>query len=119
MTNTTHTAPAADLEALRAQYREIRAAVCYSSHAGARAFDAAVKAAVGGGADPAAYVAAAKVVRVRCAPCAGTGDYITMVVNGVPRGPGGKCFRCAGAGTQDYADAKRNWVYDIRGRDLY
>lgn len=36
----------------------------------------------------------------RCGRCAGTGQFITGVVNGKPTGPGGICFRCEGKGTQ-------------------
>lgn len=36
----------------------------------------------------------------RCGRCAGTGEFITMVVNGRPTGPGGICFRCGGKGVQ-------------------
>jgi len=44
----------------------------------------------------------------RCQRCAGTGQFITMVENGVPKGPGGTCFRCAGKGWQTVRDARRN-----------
>jgi hypothetical protein len=36
-----------------------------------------------------------------CRRCVGTGQFITGTVNGVPTGPGGICFRCAGKGRQD------------------
>jgi len=44
----------------------------------------------------------------KCLRCAGTGQFITMVENGVPKGPGGTCFRCAGKGWQTVRDARRN-----------
>jgi len=53
-----------------------------------------------------------KVVGVRCGRCAGTGRFVTMVVNGTPTGPGGACFRCQGKGYQTPQDEKRNEVYD-------
>lgn len=51
-------------------------------------------------------------MRSTCKRCAGTGQFITRVENGVPRGPGGKCFRCGGKGYQTAADVKRNAYYD-------
>lgn len=48
----------------------------------------------------------------RCGRCAGTGQFITRVENGVPKGPGGDCFRCAGKGRHDQADRRRNLYYD-------
>lgn len=47
-----------------------------------------------------------------CGPCAGTGQFVTMVVNGKPTGPGGHCFRCKGKGYQTPADEARNQRYD-------
>ena len=54
-----------------------------------------------------------KVVGVRCDRCSGTGQFITMVLNGKPTGPGGECFRCAGKGYQTPEDVKRNEAYDV------
>ena len=51
----------------------------------------------------------------RCQRCAGTGRFITYVENGVPRGPGGECYRCRGKGYQTDADSRRNWGYDNYG----
>jgi len=51
----------------------------------------------------------------KCARCAGTGKFITYVENGVPKGPGGPCFRCAGKGVITDADRRRNWGYDNFG----
>lgn len=51
-----------------------------------------------------------------CRRCAETGNFITMVVNGKPTGPGGKCFRCGGKGYHTQADRKRNRGYDMYGR---
>ena len=48
----------------------------------------------------------------RCGRCAGTGAFITYVENGVPKGPGGICFRCEGKGYQDARDEERNDNYD-------
>ena len=47
-----------------------------------------------------------------CRRCAGTGQYITGVTNGVPTGPGGLCFRCGGKGYQTAKDMRRNAYYD-------
>ena len=47
----------------------------------------------------------------RCTRCAGTGQFITMVVNGRPTGPGGACYRCGGKGFHNNADRRRNWGY--------
>jgi len=54
-----------------------------------------------------------------CRRCVGTGQFITMVVNGHPKGPGGICFRCGGKGYHNEADRKRNLGYDICGRKAY
>ncbi|GAF96966.1 unnamed protein product [marine sediment metagenome] len=48
-----------------------------------------------------------------CGRCAGTGQFITYVENGKPRGPGGECFRCNGKGFHNNADRRRNWGYDM------
>jgi hypothetical protein len=97
---------------LRTEYRMIR----NRSHAQTREnFNAAVRAHLGDKADtatPAEWVAAAKATHIRCRRCAGTGDFITMVENGVPRGPGGICYRCAGKGYQTDEDAVRNAIAD-------
>jgi len=53
-----------------------------------------------------------------CGRCAGTGQFITMVENGKPKGPGGICFRCEGKGHQTEADHKRNEYYDTH-RQVY
>lgn len=50
--------------------------------------------------------------RPRCGRCAGTGKFITAVVNGQPTGPGGICYRCEGAGTLSARDEERNDNYD-------
>lgn len=49
----------------------------------------------------------------RCRRCAETGMFITGTTNGIPTGPGGKCFRCGGKGFQTKDDRKRNWGYDV------
>lgn len=61
---------------------------------------------------PLDFVTAAQMVAVPCARCAGTGEFITYVENGVPKGPGGICFRCEGKGYQTDADRRRNYGYD-------
>lgn len=49
---------------------------------------------------------------VPCRRCAGTGRFITYVENGVPKGPGGPCYRCNGKGVQTLADHHRNYGFD-------
>lgn len=50
--------------------------------------------------------------KARCGRCAGTGQFITYVENGVPKGPGGECYRCQGKGFTTTADRHRNYGYD-------
>lgn len=57
--------------------------------------------------------------KVWCAQCAGTGMFITRVENGVPKGPGGKCYRCDGKGHHTESDRKRNNNYERYGRRYY
>lgn len=47
----------------------------------------------------------------KCGRCGGTGQFITYVENGVPKGPGGICFTCEGKGYLTDADNKRNHWY--------
>ena len=99
---------------LIAAYREIRLALSYDiSGITPDVFNAACLAIIGEReATPAAYVAAAERVRFMCKRCAGTGRFITYVENGIPKGPGGECFRCDGKGEQNIKDAKRNAYHD-------
>ncbi len=53
-----------------------------------------------------------------CRRCSGSGKFITMVENGVPKGPGGPCYRCDGKGFQMLADVYRNYQADIHQRVL-
>jgi len=55
---------------------------------------------------PEGWVAAAAALAIPCERCAGTGRY--------PKAPGGRCFRCAGHGTQNDSDRRRNFGYDAR-----
>ena len=48
----------------------------------------------------------------QCHRCAGTGKFITGMLNGKPVGPGGNCFRCNGKGFHTQIDRKRNDYYD-------
>lgn len=50
-----------------------------------------------------------------CGRCSLTGRFITYVENGIPKGPGGHCFRCDGKGYHTHVDRKRNWGYDMYG----
>jgi hypothetical protein len=58
------------------------------------------------------WVAALYRVTMPCRRCAGTGQFITYVENGKPRGPGGICFRCDGKGRQNHRDGHRNRAWD-------
>lgn len=53
-----------------------------------------------------------------CRRCAQTGRFIPYVENGVPKGPGGSCFRCNGKGYHTRADRIRNaaWERHAMGR---
>jgi len=78
-------------------------------------FDAAVKVYLeqhGLELTPERCCAAAQIVTFMCRRCAGTGQFITMVENGQPKGPGGICFRCQGKGVQDDKDVRRNEYHD-------
>ena len=57
--------------------------------------------------------------KVHCGQCAGTGMFITRIENGVPKGPGGRCYRCNGKGYHTEADRKRNHGYERHGRRIY
>ncbi len=48
-----------------------------------------------------------------CGRCALTGAFITYVENGIPKGPGGICFRCEGKGFHTWTDRKRNRYHDM------
>lgn len=102
------------IEASRAQYRLIRSLTPVP----AAEFDARCVARLGadGKGTAAEWIAAAEVVAaevvVPCARCAGTGRFITYVENGIPKGPGGPCYRCEGKGKQTSADRMRNHWYD-------
>ena len=61
---------------------------------------------------PEEWVKAAKAALFLCRRCAGTGAYITGMLNGQPTGPGGRCFRCEGKGVQNDTDVLRNRAYD-------
>lgn len=95
------------IEDLRTEYRLIRK----RSHAKSPAdFDAAVKAL--NPQSPEDYVAAARNVTFPCRRCAGTGQFITGMLNGKPTGPGGPCYRCNGKGFRDDRDQRRNYGHD-------
>lgn len=51
-----------------------------------------------------------------CGRCGGTGQFVTMVVNGKPKGAGGICFRCGGKGHHDQDDRRRNHYRDQHQR---
>ena len=102
----------------RAAYRAARfyaVRLSYSSPYRTNAdFDAAVGQLLKTG-DPTAadWAMAARQVAWPCKRCATTGRFITYVENGIPRGPGGPCFRCDGKGMQTPLDAHRNYWFDV------
>ena len=69
--------------------------------------------------EPRDYVRAALAIGWKCPRCGGTGQYVTMVLNGKPSGPGGICYRCEGKGYQKAKDNHRNYWYDVKGRSYY
>lgn len=105
--------PAEDVTAMRREYAARRAHACYDN-ASRAAFDAAVRALVGDGATPEQWLAATDRATLSCRRCAGTGRFITGMLNGVPTGPGGACFRCEGRGVQTWRDGRRNAYHDNR-----
>jgi DnaJ-class molecular chaperone len=113
-TETTKTAETAETD-LRTQYRWIGA----RSGVDPKTFNQAVIEILAGAGvtepTPAQFVKGARAVSFPCRRCAGTGQYITKVVNGKPTGPGGICYRCGGKGRQNDADRRRNYGYDVRG----
>jgi len=111
-------APKNALDEARQEYARVRGLFWAGSDIEHKEFDSMVRNKVGANATPEQYVATAKSMRVKCKRCAGTGQFITMVVNNKPTGPGGICFRCEGKGFQTEADARRNWGYDRFGRKL-
>jgi hypothetical protein len=61
---------------------------------------------------PADWVRAARVARVECDRCYGSGEYHWgPVVNG-KTSHSGPCHRCQGTGVQGQDDFRRNWGYD-------
>ena len=103
----------------RAAYKAARRYAVKISYSGAAAhpdnaaFDTAVreKMAARGVTEPTPrdWVRFAHAVTWHCGRCGGTGKYIRYVENGVPKGPGGPCYRCGGKGHQNAADAHRNF----------
>lgn len=106
-------------EGCRAAYVALRFYAVKMSHSSPyetnQAFDAAVTGKLAGKENPSPqdFVAAAKRVTWPCKRCASTGSFITYVENGVPKGPGGSCFRCNGKGRQTPVDAHRNYWADV------
>lgn len=58
-------------------------------------------------------VMCARFVKIPCGRCAGSGQFVTGMLNGQPVGPGGICYRCDGKGWQNDADARRNYGADL------
>ncbi len=98
---------------LREAYRDAVRGLTYEA-ADEQEVKAAVHAKLAGIAhpSPADYVLAVRSLRFKCGRCAGTGRFVTYVENGVPKGPGGSCFRCQGRGTQGFEDGHRNRTRD-------
>lgn len=102
----------------RAMYAKIRARMLHESSGITKEwFDTRVRQSLKNAGDDLEsawqWVSMAKRLHIPCGRCASTGRFVTMVENGKPKGPGGICFRCQGRGYQTYADAKRNWGYDV------
>lgn len=99
------------IEKMREEYRRIRER---SQAASPEAFDAKVKEMLARKLNPTPgeWLEAAKGARFMCKRCAGTGRFVTGTLNGQPTGPGGICFRCSGHGSQNDADARRNFGAD-------
>lgn len=95
-------------------YREVRQAFSYDiSGITAKRFNTLVLDTLGTGEHaPCDFVTAAKALTFKCGRCAGSGLFVTYVENGIPKGPGGECFRCQGKGRQTLKDAKRNLYHD-------
>jgi len=107
------------IEDLRKRYHNALKGLCYDN-ASVAEVNAAVEhllATDGGTPTPREYVDTIESLQVLCRRCAGTGQFVTMVLNGRPTGPGGICFRCEGKGSQDYNDGHRNRVYDLHALD--
>jgi hypothetical protein len=101
------------ISALRSRFSVALAALCYDN-ADLDSAKAEINRLAPPAATPEQWCEAAERARLPCRRCAGTGRYVTMVLNGQPTGPGGECFRCGGRGTQDAADGHRNRVHDRR-----
>ncbi len=103
-----------NIDECRQQYATIRDR---SQALSTKAFDAKVKAEMvkRGITDPtpAQWVSVAATTCFACKRCGGSGKFTTWVLNGVPQGPGGDCYRCAGKGYQNDADARRNYGADM------
>lgn len=101
------------LTTARAAYANAVRGLTYDN-ASRDAVKAEIRSMVSDNATPAQWVVAAESCRMPCRLCHGTGAFITETVNGMPRGPGGQCYRCGGYGTQTATDGHRN-----RGADRY
>lgn len=112
-TTTNTTTETTTISALRTEYKKI----AIRSEQTPAAFNAAVAALLTKkgikNPSPLQMVKAARRVAFKCPRCAGTGLFITMVVNGAPTGPGGICYRCGGKGEQTDSDRRRNYGYDV------
>lgn len=96
-----------DVDALRAEYRALRAAFVYDNCT-APEFDAIVRAI--GANDPQSFVDCARVVTCACKACNESGEFHYS------NGNVGPCFRCEGKGEQSAADVARNRAYDVLRR---
>lgn len=100
---------AEEIEAARLTYRNILNDFTYDN-VDALTLKALVKET--GAVTPTECIKALENLTCTCKRCAGTGQFITGVLNGQPTGPGGICFRCEGRGYQNLADARRNRAFD-------
>jgi len=99
------------IDGYRKRYARALYALSYDN-ASVEQVNAAARATAGENPTPERWVEAVETLRMPCRRCAGTGAFVTMVLNGRPTGPGGVCYRCEGKGEQDFMDGRRNRYHD-------
>ena len=100
-----------ELREARKDYRKIRA----RSGQIPAYFDATVKAlleSAGHQLTPQSWVAGARAAQFFCTRCDGQGGFVSR------KNVHFTCFRCGGKGTQDDADVRRNYGYDMASRAI-
>lgn len=102
-----------ELERLRTEFRFLRQNGEYI--AGNQWFTAVKKCLKSDNPTPEEWIAAAKLVRVKCDCCRNGTYYWGACINGVMQ-YARACVRCRGQGTQNYEDHARNRYYDNHRR---